>query len=178
MAANRLVIARTTALEGELLERLRRLCEDAFGHPFDEDWQHALGGTHFVVERRGDPLAHAAVVERALETRGVTLRTGYVEAVATRPDAQGRGLGARVLRAATEHIREHYELGALSTGEHAFYEQLGWERWRGPTFVRTDDGRTRTEDEDGGVVILRTPSSPPLDLDAAISCDWRPGDVW
>jgi hypothetical protein len=26
--------------------------------------------------------------------------------------------------------------------------------------------------------VLTTPTSPPLDLSAKISCDWRAGDVW
>jgi hypothetical protein len=36
----------------------------------------------------------------------------------------------------------------------------------------------RTQDEDGGVMILETPGTGPLDLAAPISCDWREGDVW
>jgi aminoglycoside 2'-N-acetyltransferase I len=36
----------------------------------------------------------------------------------------------------------------------------------------------RTPEEDGGILILRTPMTPPLDLTAALSCEWRPGDVW
>ena len=70
------------------------------------------------------------------------------------------------------------ELGALSTGTHAFYKRLGWEEWRGPTFVDGPRGRERTPDDDGGIMILRTSSSPHLDLDGEIVCDWRRGDVW
>jgi hypothetical protein len=44
--------------------------------------------------------------------------------------------------------------------------------------VRTADGDQRTEDDEGYLLVLRTPRTPPLDLVAAISCDWRPGDVW
>jgi aminoglycoside 2'-N-acetyltransferase I len=82
------------------------------------------------------------------------------------------------MRAAADHIRERYELGALATGSHAFYERLGWERWRGPSFVRTMTGQQRTPNEDGYILILRTPTTPPLDLTAPISCEWRPGDIW
>jgi hypothetical protein len=31
---------------------------------------------------------------------------------------------------------------------------------------------------DGYILVLPTPLTPPLDLSADISCDWRPGDVW
>jgi aminoglycoside 2'-N-acetyltransferase I len=44
--------------------------------------------------------------------------------------------------------------------------------------VRTPDGPRRTPDEEGFLLVLETPASPPLDLAAAISCAWRDGDVW
>jgi aminoglycoside 2'-N-acetyltransferase I len=78
----------------------------------------------------------------------------------------------------TAFIRERFELGALGTGSHGFYERLGWLTWMGPTSVRTANGPRRTPDEDGYVMVLPTPASPPLDLTAPISCEWRPGDVW
>jgi aminoglycoside 2'-N-acetyltransferase I len=147
---------------------------------FDEhDWDHALGGRHFIVEYEGTIAAHASVVRRGIEAGGVPLDTGYVEAVATRPQLQRRGFGTQVMRAASRHIRDRFALGALDTSSHGFYERVGWERWRGPTSVRAADGLRRTADEDGCVMVLRTPRTPPsLDLDAPISCDWRDGDVW
>jgi aminoglycoside 2'-N-acetyltransferase I len=143
-----------------------------------EDWEHALGGLHFLLELDGELVAHAAVVERELHIDGRPLRTGYVEAVAVAPDRQGTGLGSLVMDDVTACIRDGFELGALGTGRHAFYERLGWRRWAGPSYVRTADGPRRTPDEDGFILVLPTPSSPPLDLDAPISCDWRSGDVW
>jgi aminoglycoside 2'-N-acetyltransferase I len=144
-----------------------------------DDWDNLSGGLHFVVELEGWLASHAAVVERELWTGPHRLRTGYVEAVATRPELQRRGLATRAMRAANEHIAATYALGGLDTGSPGFYERLGWERWRGPTFVRTDRGEERTEQEDGSVMILRTPETPAdLDVDAPISCEWRPGDVW
>jgi aminoglycoside 2'-N-acetyltransferase I len=113
-----------------------------------------------------------------LEVDGGRLRTGYVEAMATRTELQGRGIGTEVLRAVNDHIVVVYELGALDTGSDWFYRRLGWLRWRGPTFLRSADGIVRTEDEDGNIMVLPTPASGPLDLDAPISCDPRPGEVW
>jgi aminoglycoside 2'-N-acetyltransferase I len=144
----------------------------------EDDWQHALGGLHVVLDVAGEVRAHASVVTREIHVDDRPIRTGYVEAVATAPEHQGRGYGTRVMAAVNEHIREEYELGALGTGSPAFYERLGWLRWRGPTAVRTSDGVERTPDEDGGILVLPTVRSPELDLDAEISCDWRPGDVW
>jgi aminoglycoside 2'-N-acetyltransferase I len=148
---------------------------DAFG---EDDWEHAVGGTHFLVLAGGEPVAHASVVERRLEAGGVGLRTGYVEAVATAPALRRRGLGTRVMRAAGEHIDAEFELGALGTDVFAFYEPLGWRRWKGPTAVRRGDMLERTPDEDGLVMVRLTPHTPAIDLDGTLACDWRRGDVW
>lgn len=144
----------------------------------EDDWQHALGGQHFVVELDGAIVSHASVVERELHVADLPIRTGYVEAVATAPDRQRQGLGSAAMREATLYIRATFEFGALGTGEHGFYERLGWLTWQGPSAVRTPDGPRRTPDDDGFIMVLTTPTSPPIDLRTPISCDWRPGDVW
>jgi aminoglycoside 2'-N-acetyltransferase I len=142
------------------------------------DLDHAVGGVHWVAEADGRIVGHASVVERMLEADGVPMRTGYVEAVATLPAWRGLGIATRLMESAGEHIRGGFELGALSTDVHRQYGRLGWERWRGPTFVRMTDGPVRTEDEDDGIMILRTPRTPALTLAEALSCEWRAGDVW
>ena len=130
---------------------------------------------------RGDDgilVAHAAVVPRALDVDGLPLRTGYLEAVATLPAHQRRGHGTAVMRAATEHVRASYELGALSTGSPGFYERLGWERWAGPTWVREGTRLRRTPEEDDGILVLRTASTAAVPLTGALACEARPGDDW
>jgi len=66
----------------------------------------------------------------------------------------------------------------LVHGRHGFYERLGWERWRGPTFVRHGPELVRTEDEDDGVMVLRFDRSLAVDLSGSISCEARTGDDW
>jgi aminoglycoside 2'-N-acetyltransferase I len=143
-----------------------------------DDVDHAMGGVHWIAEVRGRIVAHSSVVPRMLEAGGIPLATGYVEAVATHPAWQRRGIASRLMTAADAHIAKAYALGALSTSVPAVYERLGWERWRGPTFVRTPDGPVRTADEDDGIMVLRTPRTPPVRGDEPLSCEWRPGDVW
>jgi aminoglycoside 2'-N-acetyltransferase I len=162
---------------------IRALMVAAFGTDEEEaftdaDWEHALGGLHFVVDIDGEIVAHAAVVERELHVDGRPVRTGYVEAVAAAPTRQGSGLGSLVMGDVGAYIRDGFELGALGTGRHRFYERQGWRTWAGPSSVRTADGERPTPEDDGYIMVLATPTSPPLDLDAAISCEWRPGDVW
>ena len=164
------------------ISAIRQLLWAAF-EPDDEgfteqDWEHALGGVHFVLDLDGEIVTHAAVVEREIRVGGLPLKTGYVEAVATADRRQGQGFGTRVMEDVTSFIRERFQLGVLGTGRHHFYERLGWQTWTGPSCVRTAAGLLPTPEDDGYILVLPTPSSPPLDLSAPIECDWRPGDVW
>jgi aminoglycoside 2'-N-acetyltransferase I len=170
------------ALRAEEVAALRQLFDEAWSDDTegftDQDWSHAVGGVHVIAEADGRVVAHASVVQRELHTAGHRLRTGYVEAVATRPSRQREGLGSRVIGEVGELVDRTYRLGALATGVVGFYERLGWMTWEGPTFVRTATGLVRTAEEDGNVFVRLTPTSPELDLAAPISCDWRAGDVW
>lgn len=162
------------------LGAIRRLLDDAFDRDFsDDDWNHALGGWHALIETPSGVVAHAAVVPRRLRAGETEFHAGYVEAVAVMPDHQRRGLGTTVMQTISDLVRDRFQLGALSTGEWSFYARLGWERWRGPTFVRLADGALqRSPDEDDGVMVLRSGPSVGLDLTAAIACDERSGDSW
>ena len=162
-----------------LLDELHALCVRAFAGDFDaEDWEHGLGGRHFVTYEAGIARAHASVVPRTLEVGGRPLQVGYVEAVATEPDHQGRGLGTVAMEGVARWIRSTYQMGALATGEFGFYERLGWERWSGLTYVRDGVTQVRSEDADGAIMVLRFGPSAGIGLDAAISCEARPGDDW
>lgn len=169
----------TAAASGDVLLEIRRLLVRAFEGDFsDEDWEHALGGWHVVVADGGAILSHAAVVPRVLEVADGSLHAGYVEGVATAPGRRREGLGALAMTEAAERLRREFAMGALSTGVHDFYERLGWERWRGPTFVRHGSEAIRTEEEDDGVMVLRFGPSEGIDLAGSLSCEGRRGDDW
>jgi aminoglycoside 2'-N-acetyltransferase I len=169
----------TGDLTADELRAIRALMDAAFDDFTDLDLAHGLGGRHFLLEVDGEVVAHASVVERALELDGTSLRAGYVEAVAVAPALQRRGLGTRVMAEASAHIRDAYELGALGTGEQPFYEPLGWERWAGRSFVRERDGTLRhTAEEDPWLMVLRTGPSADAPLTGTLTCEWREGDVW
>ena len=175
-------LVRSDALRPDEVVVLRGLFDEAWSDDVegftDRDWGHAVGGVHVIAEADGCVVSHASVVGRELHTAGHRLQTGYVEAVATRPSHQRRGLGSLVIGEVGELIDRAYRLGALATGVVGFYESLGWVAWEGPTFVRTTVGNVRTAEEDGNVFVRLTPTSPKLDLTAPISCEWRPGDAW
>jgi hypothetical protein len=75
-------------------------------------------------------------------------------------------------------VRRDFEMGALATGEHDFYARLGWEPWRGFTYVRRGDELRRSPEEDDAIMVLRFGSSADVDLTAAIACPARRGDDW
>ncbi len=169
---------RLTSEEVRVLRDLFRAAWSDDPEPFtDDDWEHAIGGVHFLLEDDSHLLAHASVVEREIHVGPHRLATGYVEAVATWPVHQRRGHGSALMRQVGAFVDRTFQLGALG-GTPAFYERLGWVVWRGPTFVRRDSELIRTAEDDGFVLVRLTPTSPELDPSAPISCDWRPGDVW
>lgn len=181
--ATRLHVAQTEEIEPETFEQLTTLCEAAFEEPFAPVWERVGPGIHVFLEAGGRLVAHAMIVDRRLfigHEGDLALDVGYVENVATQPDLWGQGHGTGVMREIGRIIGDEYVLGALGTGQNGFYERLGWETWRGPTFVRMLDGqRIRSADEDGDVMVLRTPRTPPdLDLDGPVAVDWRPEQPW
>jgi aminoglycoside 2'-N-acetyltransferase I len=179
----RVLVAATEDLDPELFDRITTVCERAFDEPFARVWDRVGPGIHVVAEVDGRVVAHAMVVDRRLylgHETDLALDAGYVENVATDPAVQGRGHGALVMREINRIVGDEYVLGALATGSHGFYEKLGWETWRGPTYVRMADGqRVRSADEDGAVMVLRTPRTPSdVDVRGSIAVDWRPDEPW
>lgn len=183
MTAARLRSALSDQIGPELLDELTRLCEAAFGEPFADNWERVGPGVHVMAEVDRRVVAHAMVVDRRIyvgDEMDVALDAGHVEHVATLPEVEGQGHGSTVMREINRVIRDEYALGSLGTGSTGFYQRLGWEIWLGPTSVRMPDGeRVRSPREDGHVMILRTPRTPPaLALDAPIAIDWRAGEPW
>ncbi len=156
-------------------QEILALCQRAYG----EDLGHLLAAFDDPIHVLGylgeELVSHALWVERTLVYQGRPLRCAYVEAVATEPRYQGRGYASRVLRALATAIAS-FDVGGLSPSDPAFYTRLGWELWQGPLAVATDAGVTPTPDE--GVMILRLPNTPPLDLHATLIAPWRVGEIW
>jgi aminoglycoside 2'-N-acetyltransferase I len=157
-------------------EQIVRLCSEAFDEDFGDMFRLLPGATHILARVEGELASHACWVTRWLQPgRLRPLRTAYVEAVATNPSQQGKGLGSFVMKRITEEIDE-YELGALSPARVPFYKRLGWEMWRGPTAIRTQEGLLPTPGEE--VMVLRTPRTPALDTSTLITAEWREGELW
>ncbi len=179
MVMSAIVRFTTADASRECLGQIRGLFSTAFDENFTEqDWEHVLGGWHVVIKDDGVVIAHAAVVARVLEVADRAFHTGYVEGVATHPGRQREGLGSQTMSEVSHLLRSEFELGALSTSVHDFYERLGWKRWQGPTYVQHNSELVRTEEEDGGVMALPFGPSRDIDLTSSLSCQSRPGDDW
>lgn len=166
----------TAELTGSELAAARSLCDISFGDFADSDWTHALGGMHAVAYDGDRLVGHGSLVLRRLMVDGEWVRCGYVEAVAVHHDHRRAGVGAAVMRS-LEELAPGYDLLALSSSAAgvAFYEALGWDRWRGPSSVATTVGVVPTPEDDGSLYVR---SLEHVNLDAPITCDWREGDVW
>ena len=152
------------------------LCEAAFDEPFDRLFDLLPGSRHLLVHVGDRLVSHGCWVTRWLQPTGLpALRTAYVEAVATFPECEGRGYGTLVMARIAEETGR-YDLRALSPAVPEFYARRGWEVWRGPTAIRADGGLLATPGEE--IMIARTARTPPLDLDATISAEWREGELW
>lgn len=176
MSEPEIAVARGDTLTNSERRAITDLCSRAYGEDFAPYLALLHEPTH-VLARMGDSIfSHACWVTRWLQAGdGPLLRTAYVEAVATEPAAQGRGLATAVLRRLASAVIG-YDLAALAPSEPGFYARLGWELWRGPLSTRTAAAVQPTEDE--LVMILRLPNGPPLNLDAPLSVEWREGEVW
>ena len=165
------------------LEGLRAWLEAAYddGPWRPEHWEEIGPGPHVVAEDDdGSLLAHACVAWVPVTIGSTTLRAGYLEDVATRPDIRSRGYGTAVVVATHPLIRAGAEIGFLATGSQPFYERLGWTTWRGPSSVIEVDGsRTPTPEEDGFLMVLRVPDTPEVSVDLPISRPRRdPEEAW
>jgi aminoglycoside 2'-N-acetyltransferase I len=165
------------------LDTLREWLELAYDEgPWRLDhWDEIGPGPHVVAEDDdGSLVAHACIAWVPVTIGETTLRAGYLEDVATRADARGRGYGTAVVTATHPLIEAEASIGFLATGSLGFYERLGWERWRGPSSVTEPDGtRTPTHDEDGYLMVLRFAGTPGVSLDEPVSRPRRdPDEPW
>lgn len=164
-------------LTPELRAAVIALCDRAYEEATGPVFASIGPMQHVLLFADGALVSHAAWVRRCLQAAsGPLLDTAYVELVATEPDRQRRGLASRVLRALVANIPQACEIAALSPSDVGFYARLGWEEWRGPLRVRTAAGEEDVPDETA--MIHRLARTPPLDLAAPLSIEWRSGDIW
>ena len=138
----------------------------------------SAGGWHFLATLDGQLVSHAMVTTRWLLPEGLPLlKTAYVDAVATLPEAQGHGYAGAMMRRLARDIDSTYVIACLETEIEKFYQSLGWETWRGPLAGRSDQGYLPTPDQ-RGIMILRLSQTPLLDLKTPLSIESQGGRIW
>jgi aminoglycoside 2'-N-acetyltransferase I len=168
---------RTRQLDPSVRAAIVELCTAAHRRDFSRLFFHLTDGLHFIAYFDDHIVSHAVVTTRWVqpEMRPV-LRTAYVDAVATLPAYQRRGFGRAVMRELAASIST-YDIACLETDLPLFYEQLGWERWRGPRAGRSGAELIPTPDQQN-IMILRLPNTPPLDLDRPLTIEAQARRIW
>jgi aminoglycoside 2'-N-acetyltransferase I len=167
----------TEELPAAELAAVVAMCELAYKEPLAELFAGYGPATHLIGRWDGAIVSHAMWVVRWLQPAGLDpLRTAYVEMVASHPAYQRRGYASRLMTLAPGYFQADFELAALCPAETGLYGRLGWVFWRGPLFIRQAGRLEPTPDE--RVMILPLDKTPPLDLDAGLSAEWREGEVW
>ena len=175
-------VVHSAALDSTARTAIITLCELAYEEDFSRLFELLPGSVHVMArDEDGALISHAAFVERWLQPRGhPLLRTASVEAVATAPAAQRRGLATAVLRRLTDAVAAEpaWQLAALSPSDAGFYARRGWELWRGPLAIRRD-GAIDPSPGDEQVMIRRLARTPAtLDPRVLLTAEWREGELW
>jgi aminoglycoside 2'-N-acetyltransferase I len=170
---------RTRQLDAVTRAALVELCTVANQEDFSRLFFYLpTDGLHFIAYFDEQIVSHAVVTTRWVQPeRRPVLRTAYVDALATLPAYQRRGFGTAVMREAISQIAE-YDLGCLKTNRAAFFERLGWQRWRGPRAARGPDGSLTPAPDQPDILILRLASTPLLDLDRLLTIETQTGRIW
>jgi GNAT superfamily N-acetyltransferase len=172
-------VVESGSLTRELSSEILHLCTTVFDEDLSELFEVASPTTHVLGRVDGRLASHAMWCTRWLQPGSrAPVRTAYVEAVCTLPEFQRRGFASRIMRHLVREIPSPYEVAALCPATSEIYERLGWRFWRGSLSVRMPDGTVLWTPEER-VMIYDLPERPILDVDEALSVEWRPGEeVW
>jgi aminoglycoside 2'-N-acetyltransferase I len=170
----------TRDISAELRAAIIAMCIEAHDSDFSPLFNFLPeDGLHVLAYQNGVLIGHAVRTTRWAQPAGhPILKTAYIDAVTARKDLQGQGIGSLVMRKIAELIaQEDYILCALESDKPGFYTRLGWEVWPGPLAGRKDGELIPTPEAQGNVLILRTPRTPPLDLNGLLSIEAQ-GRIW
>jgi GNAT superfamily N-acetyltransferase len=179
-AAFTLQVQDTYELGAEIRAEIIQMCEEAHQVEFQKLFDYLPRDGRHVLGYWGETLAaHAVRTTRWAQPAGLPpLKTAYIDAVTTRVDLQGQGLGSAVMRRIVEVIaQEDYLLSALDTDKPGFYTRLGWVVWPGPLGGRGEQGLIPTPESQGHVLVYRLPNSPAFDLNSLLTIEDQ-GRIW
>ncbi len=150
------------------------LCTAAYQSDFSRFFFYLpTDGWHFIAYRDDQIVSHAVITTRWVQPERLpVLRAACVDAVATLPAYQRRGYASAVMRELTAQLVD-YDIAYLITDHMAFFEHLGWQRWRGRRVNRSGSEIISLPAEPS-ILILRLATTPPLDLDRQFTIEVQP----
>jgi aminoglycoside 2'-N-acetyltransferase I len=166
------------SLTARARDEILGLCDRAYSEDLRDAFRSFRDPIHVFATVEGAIVSHALWITRWLAPGDrAPLRTAYVEAVATDPAYQHRGLATAVMKTLIGEVAD-FDLAALCPSDDGqrLYGRLGWETWCGPLAIRRGTEMIATPDE--SIMIHRLTGSPPLDLTDPLSAEWRPGELW
>jgi aminoglycoside 2'-N-acetyltransferase I len=173
--------ARTAELDAATRRVVIDVCLAAHNEPDFENLFRYLppDGLHILGYLGERLVSHAVLTTRWLQPEGYEiLNSAWVDAVATLPEEQGRGYGSAVMRHLAAVIAPDYEIAGLHTDDKQhFYAQVDWELWRGALAGRGENDELVFTPEQQGIMILRLPHTPPLNLDGLLTIEIS-GRIW
>ncbi len=172
-----------TARFGELDESTQKAAIDVCVDAFNDDQFYDLfrflrpDPVRVLVYRDAQMIGHAVVSTRWLQPEGLPiLRCAYIDEVAVSKTEQGKGVGKAMMQHVASIITD-YEIAALETGVPAFYQTVGWQLWRGALAGRGKQGLIPTPQQ-RGIMILRLPKTPLLNLDGLLTIEDQTERIW
>ena len=140
-------IRQADAITDEEKEWLFNWGEDIFGVT-SLALQFRPKDVHFFMDVDGIALSHTSLLRHEVSVNGQPLLVAGLGGVVTRPEAQGKGYAARLIRHAVEFFKREWdvEAGLLFCLPRlvSYYESLGWQTIVGPVLIEQPSGRMKS----------------------------------
>ena len=154
------------------------LTSQAFERDYTPFMEMFSNPTHVLGRLNGKLVSYVLWITRWLQTgKGPLLKTAAIEGMATELSYRHKGFASQIMKRAAAEIQD-YDIAVLSTGRNGFYARLGWKIWEGPLYTRKGNELIAMPEEQGCVMILTLPKTPPLDITAPLSIEWRALEPW
>jgi predicted acetyltransferase len=154
------------------------LTSQAFKRDYTPFMEMLVAPTHIIGRYHGQLVSYVSWITRWMQIgKASPIRTAYIEGMATEMGHRNKGFASQVMSTAVDAIKD-YDIAALSTGSVSFYTRLGWQLWHGPLYCRKENELIAMPGEQGCVMVYALPKTPPLDLKAPASIEWREKEPW
>lgn len=165
-------------MSGAEYAEILALTTQAFGRDYLPYMKMFKDPIHILARIKGKLASYVALVTRWIQIgESPLLRTAYVEGMATDTGYRKRGFASLIMRRFIKEAQD-FDIAALSTGSNSFYTRFGWKLWEGPLFTRKDKELIAMPEEQGCVMVCDLPKTPPYDIAAPMSIEWRELEPW